>query len=202
LQLFYAGADNGVHSRWRNPDGSWSDEQNLGGQVTSTKITAIAVPGTEILQLFYKGTDNGVWSRWRNPDGSWSDEQNLGGGVSPGGGVNWYSNITASVVPGAEILQLFYVDADGEVFCRWRNPDGSWSGEQDLGGFATSDVTAIALPGTEILQLFYRGAAAPAPPGENSGVCTRWRNPDGSWSTEQSLGGVPTSGITIAVLSP
>jgi hypothetical protein len=81
LQLFYRGLDNGVWSRWRNPDGSWSDEQNLRGQLSSD-ITAAVVPGTNILQLFYRGLDNGVWSRWRNPDGSWSDEQNLGGRLS------------------------------------------------------------------------------------------------------------------------
>ena len=78
LQLFYKGADNGVWSRWRNPDGSWSNEQGLGGNLTSN-ITAAVVPGTQILQLFYKGADNGVWSRWRNPDGTWPAEQSLGG---------------------------------------------------------------------------------------------------------------------------
>jgi hypothetical protein len=81
LQLFYRGQDNGVWSRWRNPDGSWSAEQGLGGVLTSD-ITAVVVPGTEVLQLFYRGQDNGVWSRWRNPDGSWSAEQSLGGILS------------------------------------------------------------------------------------------------------------------------
>jgi hypothetical protein len=91
----------------RNPDGSWSTEENLGVEVTSSKITATVVPGTEILQLFYKGTTDDVRSLWHNPDGSWSTEQNLGGAASPGGGINAYSNITTSVVPGTQILQLF-----------------------------------------------------------------------------------------------
>jgi len=67
-----------VWSRWRNPDGSWSKEQGLGGVLTSD-IVAAQVPGTQVLQLFYRGQDHGVWSRWRNPDGSWSAEQHLGG---------------------------------------------------------------------------------------------------------------------------
>jgi hypothetical protein len=82
LQLFYRGLDTGVWSRWRNPNGSWSQEQEIGGKLASSDITAAVVPGTNILQLFYRGLDNGVWSRWRNPDGSWSDEQNLGGRLS------------------------------------------------------------------------------------------------------------------------
>jgi len=38
------------------------------------------------------------------------------------------------------------------------------------------------VPGTEVLQLFYRG--------QDNGVWSRWRNPDGSWSAEQGLGGI------------
>jgi hypothetical protein len=78
LQLFARGTDAGVWSRWRNPNGSWSAEQDLGGRLTSGPIAAV-IPGTNVLQLFYRGLDDGVWSRWRNPDGSWSAEQNLGG---------------------------------------------------------------------------------------------------------------------------
>jgi hypothetical protein len=86
------------------------------------------------------------------------------------------------VVPGTDVLQLFYRGQDNGVWSRWRNPDGSWSGEQSLGGLLTSDITAAVVPGTDVLQLFYRGL--------NSGVWSRWRNPDGSWSGEQSLGGI------------
>ena len=78
LQLFYRGGDNSVRSRWRNPDGSWSGEQKIGGVLNGDPIAAV-VPGTNILQLFYRGGDNSVRSRWRNPDGSWSDEQKIGG---------------------------------------------------------------------------------------------------------------------------
>ena len=145
------------------------------------------------MQLFYKGTTNDVRSLWRNPDGSWSMEEDLGGAVSPGGGINAYSNITASVIPGTEILQLFYYDSDLEVFSRWRYADGSWSDEQNLGGSAVSDITASAVPGTEVLQLFYVGAGSRS-------VSSRWRNPDGSWSDEHNLGGQVTGDITATVV--
>jgi hypothetical protein len=127
LQLFYVGPDTGVWSRWQNPNGDWSDEQRIGGKLTSD-ITAVAVPPTQILQLFYRGLDGGVWSRWRNPDGSWSKEQNLGGQVAAG------SNITATQIPETEIVQLFYIGTDNSVRSRLRNPNGSWSAEQNLGG--------------------------------------------------------------------
>ena len=78
LQLFYRGTDNSVWSRWRNPDGSWSAEQHIGGLLAGDPIAA-QVPGSNVLQLFYRGTDNNVWSRWRNADGTWSSEQHIGG---------------------------------------------------------------------------------------------------------------------------
>ena len=48
----------------------------------------------------------------------------------------------------------------------------------------TSDIVAVQVPGTPVLQLFYRG--------QDNGVWSRWRNPNGSWSAEQHLGGVLT----------
>ena len=146
VQLFYDDALAGVRSRWRNLDGSWSAEQRLGGAVPLvTGITAIMVPGTPVLQLFYLGDNGsgggyGVYSRTRNLDGSWSAEQRLGGQA--------FGFVTAVVVPGTEVLQLFYSghDDDPSVYSRWRNPDGSWSAEQRLGGQAFNYITAALIP--------------------------------------------------------
>jgi hypothetical protein len=91
LQILYRGPDLTVRSMWRNPDGSWSGEQNLGGSAYGY-ITVAQVPGTNCLQIFYSGPDTTVRSRWRNPDGSWSYELNLGGSGA-------YSNIATAVVP-------------------------------------------------------------------------------------------------------
>jgi len=183
LQLFYRGTDEGIWSQWRNPNGSWSGEQGLGGVLTSD-ITAAVVPGTNVLQLFYRGTDNAVWTRWRQADGVWSDEQTLGGVLT--------SDITAAVVPGTHVLQLFYRGTDNAVWTRWRQADGVWSDEQTLGGVLTSDITAAVVPGTDVLRLFYRGT--------DNAVWTRWRQADGVWSNEQTLGGVLTSDITAAMV--
>jgi len=173
LQLFYRGTNNALFSRWRNLDGSWSDEQDLGSVLGGNPITA-QVPCTGILQLFYRGTNNALFSRWRNPDGSWSDEQALGGVLG--------GDPVAAKVPDTDVLQLFYRGTNNALFSRWRNPDGSWSDEQALGGVLGGDPVAAKVPGTDVLQLFYRGT--------NNAVYSRWRDPDGSWSDEQALGGV------------
>ena len=84
-------------------------------------------------------------------------------------------------MPGS-ILQVFYRGADDSLYTRWRNADGSWSGEQRLGGILSGDPFAAKVPRTNVLQVFYRGA--------DDGLYTRWRNADGSWSGEQRLGGI------------
>ncbi|HWT49514.1 MAG TPA: hypothetical protein VN255_13365 [Mycobacterium sp.] len=97
LQLFYVGTDAGVWSRWRNPDGSWSDEQALGGVVGLGDIAASVVPGTEILQLFYQGSGRGC-----TPVGA---TRTAHGRRSRASAATWDLDITAIVVPGTEILQ-------------------------------------------------------------------------------------------------
>lgn len=129
LQVFYkrpsGSGDNRLFSRWRNPDGSWSDEANLGGRHDfQSDPTAAAIPGTNVLQVFYRGDDGGLISRWRNPDGSWSAEQDLGGKL--------ISNPAVAALPDTNVLQVFYLSVDYRLISRRRNPDGSWSGEQLL----------------------------------------------------------------------
>ena len=80
LQVFYAGGDFALWTRWSDPGGYWSDEQSLGGTLASQPVAAV-IPGTDILHLFYRGGDNALWTRWRDPagTGTWEDEQSLGG---------------------------------------------------------------------------------------------------------------------------
>jgi hypothetical protein len=181
VQLFYAGAS-GVITRWRNPNGTWSAEQNLGGTPIGP-VVAISVPGTAILDLFYFETDNGICSRRRNPDGSWSAAQCLGGTVCGG--------ITGSVVPGTDVVHIFHAGPGGDVITRWRDPNGSWSAERSLGGQVSGNgIAALTIPGTAVLQLFYR---------DGGGVSSLWRHPDGSWSQEESLGGAVNVASNVAV---
>jgi kumamolisin len=98
------------------------------------------------------------------------------------------SHLTTAVVPGENLLQLFYRGQDNAIWTRWRNPGGNWSGEQRLGGILASNVTAVVIPDTQVVQLFYRG--------QDNAIWTRWREINGNWSAEQRLGGIVTSDIT------
>jgi hypothetical protein len=188
VQLFYRGNyqgnANSLLSRWRNFDGSWSDEQPLGAPLNGNPIPAM-IPGTNILQLFYRGTDSSLRSRWRNPDGTWSGEQLLGGVIN--------TDPFAAVVPDSGVLQLFYRGLENGLYSRWRDPNGNWSEEQPLLGVLNGRPVATVIPGTDILQVFYRGT-------DNS-VYSQWRNPDGTWSNEQQIGGI-LNGDPIAVAIP
>jgi hypothetical protein len=183
LQLFYRGTDSAVWTRWRDPDGTWSDEQRVGrvpGRRLRRRVhvvgdpVASALPGTDVLQLFYRGTDSALWTRWRDPDGTWSNEQRLGGTL--------VADPIAAALPGTRVLQLFYRGIDSAIWTRWRNADGTWSDEQRLGGVVINGPIAAVPPGTRVLQLFYRGT--------DSAIWTRWRNADGTWSDAHALGGV------------
>jgi len=127
--------------------------------------------------------------------GSWaySQEQPPQSGESAAiktdAGTTGVNTKTYAQVPGS-ILQVFYRGADDSLYTRWRNPDGTWSGEQHLGGILNGDPFAARVPGTNILQVFYRGA--------DNGLYTRWRNPDGTWSGEQHLGGILTGDPIVA----
>src|SRR5262249_39764989 len=51
----------------------------------------------------------------------------------------------AAVIPGTDILQLFYQGADGGLWTRWRESGGTgWSDEQNLGGSLIGDPVAAA----------------------------------------------------------
>jgi hypothetical protein len=179
LQLFYRGLDNSIWSRWRNTDGTWSpDEQPLGGGglLLGDPIAAV-LPGTDVLQLFYRVQTfilgNAIFSRWRNTDGTWSDQQDIGGKLN--------GDPVAAVLPGTDVLQLFYRGLDNAVWSRWRNTDGTWSNEQSIGGALNGDPIAAALPDIGVFWLVYRGL--------DDSILARTRDPrSGTWSGEQKIG--------------
>jgi hypothetical protein len=90
LQVFYAGGDGALWTRWRNTDGSWSQEQSLGNQLfrlTCADVTnsscwgntatpaAIQIPAAgdfgNTLGVFYRGLNNDLVISIRNQDGIW-----------------------------------------------------------------------------------------------------------------------------------
>ena len=81
--------------------------------------------------LFYRGSDNGLKMRRAHPDGTVSDEVPFAQGQS------LTSDITAvlvpGVVPGADMLTIFYRGSDSGLYTRWLNQNAAWSEEQSLG---------------------------------------------------------------------
>ncbi len=177
IQMFYVGGDNGLWTRSRDPDGTWTAEASLGGTLTSQPVAAM-IPGTDTLQLFYRGGDNALWTRWSDPGGYWSGEHSRGGFLS--------GDPVAAVIPGTNILQVFYQGGDGALWTQWID-SGTWSAEENLGGALSGDPVAAPIPGTDILQLFYRG--------EDNALWTVWRDPAANpiWSVPENKGGVLTS---------
>jgi 1-phosphatidylinositol phosphodiesterase len=183
IELFYRGADNGLWSRWRSPDGTWSNEQQLGGVLNGNPVAAV-VPGTNVMELFYRGSDNSLWTLWRNPDGNWSDHVGRGG-VFKG-------NPSVAAIPGTNVLELFYWGSDNSLWTLWRDAKGNWSDHVRMGGQLKGNPSVAAIPGTNVLELFYWGS-------DNS-LWTLWRDAKGSWSDHVRMGGQLKGNPSVAAI--
>jgi hypothetical protein len=201
LQLFYRGGGGSVVFRYRDPNGNWQDEDDLGGGGGGPgPITAAPVPGEDVLQLFYvgrigTGTDANILTRWLPAGGTWSGEKSLSAQIPV------YGTIAAAQVPDQNVLQLFYPGTNGAIMTRWREANGNWSEEETIAAkivhpanpsdVVNPKITAAQVPGDNILRLFYVGA--------DGTLLTQERDPEtGSWGREQSLGGRPDPHSNIA----
>jgi hypothetical protein len=166
----------------------WSGEQNLGGNLFGTPAVA-QLPGLNVLQVFYEGGDNALWTRWRNSDGSWSAEQSLGGQLYSGSLCDTYPssecvgfNETPAVVqlPNTNDLLVFYRGSDSTLRYNFRDNNGNWLGEANLGGQIWGNPAAVQVPGTNQIEVFYRGS--------DGNLKTQWGN-QSSWTYETDMGG-------------
>jgi hypothetical protein len=216
LQAFYEGVDYGLWTRWRNPDGSWSGEQRLGGQLfpgtcgtlvgqytPGTVATydclgfnvtpvAIQIPNTNYLEVFYRGPDSTLRYQLRDNNGNWLGESNLGGQM--------YGNPAVAQVPGTDQIEVFYRGSDGNLKTQWGNLN-SWVYEQDMGGqlFGPTcpDITndscygAYATPALiQIPDTNYLEVFYRAP---DNTLRYRLRDNNGNWLPEGNLGGQMSS---------
>ena len=175
LQVFYAGADNALWTRWRNQYGVWSNETSLGGHLfPGVTPIAIGLPDTNDLEVFYRGSDDHLRARLRNQDGTWLPEQDLGGLV--------VANLSVAPVPGTDQIEVFYQGSDGSLKTQWGDLQ-SWVYETGMGGQLSRGAAPIAirLPNTNDLEVFYRGS--------DNHLRARLRNHEGTWLPEQDLGG-------------
>jgi len=121
--------------------------------------------------FMYRAPDNTLRYQFRYRGGGMVSEQNLD--------VSLQGDPSASVVPGTDILQVFFRMPNNHLGTIWRLPYAVWSSPEDLGGDIESNPAAVVLPGTNILQVYYCGAG--------NTLYTRWRPPTGSWSYEQNF---------------
>ena len=127
IQVFYQGTNHSMYTRWLT-NGTWSSEQNLGGQLfyptcddrtnpscygTPATPVPIQIPGTNELLVFYRGADNTLKApNW--VDGTWYPAVPFGGDLA--------SDPSAAPVPGQNQIQVFYQGGGG---CSHVTGDGS-----------------------------------------------------------------------------
>jgi hypothetical protein len=184
LQIYYRGIGNGLVMRQLTPTESWTEEQNLGGILTSN-VTAIGVP-VNTLVVLYGGPDNSIVTReFDTGTGTWSAEATIGGPL--------VGNITACFDPGTLTVELFYRSWNGQIVTMTRDTSGNWSDQFVFGGDAIGDITVAAIH-DGILQVFYRGLT--------NSVVTASRAADGTWSGLATLAGRYITADVSAIVVP
>ena len=107
LQVFYEGGDHALWTRWRNPDGSWSGEQRLGGELAPGATPfAIQIPNTNYLYVFYKTGFNYLGYNIRDNNGNWLGEQYFAAPI--------LGNPVAVQVPATDQVEVFYQGGENE----------------------------------------------------------------------------------------
>ena len=176
VQLFYQGGDHQVHTIYRE-GGTWSNDVAQGGSVAGD-ITATAIPNAGIVVLNYVSTTDGrAHTMERSAEGGWCPDTDMG---YPAIG-----EIAAIVLPGTQVLQVFFRDQSSQLQTQWKEdwsqPGQNWSKEHQLAGEINSDVSAMALPNDAVVQVFFTDTS--------NTVYTSWREENGDWADPRDLGG-------------
>ena len=192
IDLFMVGQDGKVYSSWWASGNDWSgigDKWSpIGGCASpGAKVTAVSRHGDH-LDVFALDSDGNVRSCWWTSDNGWSgvdkDWGNLG---NPGKAFSSGAGISV-VARYDNTLDLFVVEADGNVYSRWWAENADWSSWNNIGSVFPADsvpanakVTAIART-PENLDLFVVG---------NDGrVYHSWWTQDNGWSGLKGWGSI------------
>jgi len=179
MQLFYRGANGEVKWRAQNSDGTWPGETGLGG-MAKDRVAAIVLPDTDVLQIFYwHDPDNQIQTCYRDGTKPWTTPKGLGESLS--------TNVAVAAIPGSAVVQMFFGGGD-ELYSKWRESNGKWSGHQELGGILGCDPVVAVVDGQ--LQVFYRRTGQT--------IWSRTRSTDGNWSSEANAS--PVSHVFVLML--
>lgn len=178
---FIRGCDNQVYRAGYNSTTGWSGWVSLGG-CTNEAPTAAAWPGHE--EIFIRGCNNYLYHAWTNDSGNtWSGWNAMGGSqlkYGPGAS-SW----------GSGRMDIFYTVNNHAVYHRYYN--GSWSGEESLGGFVTSAPGAYSRTGG-IIDLWSRGS--------NGMVYHKWFTTAGGWSSWNATSEYTSSAVRGSARDP
>ncbi|MBN1630072.1 MAG: S-layer homology domain-containing protein [Thermoleophilia bacterium] len=181
----FAGGANGtvLHRAW---NGSWSEWEDLGGDMKPGSDPAAVSWGGDRLDVFIRGNDDALWHTWRDSSG-WSPWESLGGILASSPAAAYRDE-----GPGRKWVDVFAVGPDLTIW--QREFDGtSWSGWTSdvarapaLGaGFAPA---AATWGGTRI-DLVVCAA--------DQGLRRSYLPPGGSWMGWNDLGGTATSRASV-----
>lgn len=187
IDLFCVGKDGTVYTAWWVAGQDWSCLGNgrgwspLGGDfATDTVISAVARTPNN-LDLFAVGRGGDVVTAFWNPQNGWSNWQSLGGRFEKQDILGFRVGRTPRVSAIARTpnnLDLFAIDAEGNVQTAWWWAGGDWSGRggwHSLGGkFPPGRKVAVVARTPNNLDLFV--------PGLDGQVYTSWWSAGHDWS--------------------
>ncbi|MGH6612764.1 hypothetical protein [Sphingomonas sp.] len=188
IDLFCVGKDGVVYTAWWAAGQNWSSLGRgrgwlpLGGSfATDTAIAAVARTPNN-LDLFAVGKSGDVVTAFWNPQNGWSNWLSLGGRFPAkqdvlGLDIGQTSRVSA-IARTPNNLDLFAIDADGNVMTSWWWAGGDWSGRggwQSLGGkFPPGRKVAVVARSPNNIDLFV--------PGLDGHVYTSWWSAGQDWS--------------------
>ncbi|WP_051367117.1 peptidoglycan DD-metalloendopeptidase family protein [Hamadaea tsunoensis] len=179
----------------RAASGAWSGFQPLNGYLTTlpgnAKDMAIAGFADGSAQVAIIGADDCVYHRVRNANATWSSFQPVVGvGTTSAAKAK---RISLAALPDGS-AQLLMIGADGTVYHRVRNANGTWQDFTRVSGYQTTapagakDVAICGMPD---------GSAQVLIVGMDDGIYHRVRGAGGSWSAFGPLNGNGTTATAL-----
>jgi hypothetical protein len=192
-----------IYLATKNPDGTWSEAENLGfngayGDSSGMEING----GNTFIWLQGNGSSNNIVISEKNPDGTWGNQVEPGAGIndhsagviqdnphiSPDGNALWFTSTRGSTVNTANDEDQVWISPVG--------PDVYWNGSQGLmhclsnGSNCSGTPEIVTIPGCDIAAeasmpddglILYFGCFDLAK-GEIE-IMYSTKQPDGSWGT-------------------
>lgn len=124
----------------------------LEGKMGYNDVSAVIIPGTNVIDVYVRGLDDTLWQKWSTDLGkTWTDwfpvDKSFKLDSSP-----------TAVSANASHRAIYARGKDGNVYHKYWDGQ-SWHTWENLGGqgIVKGDVAAVAVPGTNITDLYMQG---------------------------------------------